>query len=290
MEDPNITFALNPDYSVTTTRKTMTTGVTIASVFGIIFILVVLAIIIFCFFYWPTNSVTNPTISVNTPYEPLCQGQWNSQFNSCTCDSIRFGSNCQFQRQLNPYLYTSPATVNYPGTEVLTTPYLSIGTTSQPSCQTTCDGDIDCVGFQWQGNSCTLLSSVTGRSSDYLYSIATQKGIYLKDWDGFRLTDRAFLARNRNSIPNQFTQVYQATGYRQLIIDVVTTINFRPTLVSMPANVIGIYSRFPFTINDIPAASDDVLYFSSGIDLPSSWSGNITVLFTRQQPVVPPLF
>lgn len=265
-----VTYGISPDFSVTTSKKAIKTGVVLAAITGMLLILLAVMLLIWLFIYNPW-SASNTEITVLTPSKELCEGKWTN--NQCTCDNNHYGKNCELQKRSSSYLYAGVSTTSYPGMS-------TIYTGSNNECQRECTKSDNCIGFQASKSKCTLLAGVVGKSEDMIYAPISQNGIYVRNIEDYRFTDRVFIASHRNNIPNAYTQVYKSPGYNQLFLDQIVTVDYIPRHVSMPPGVTGIYSRHTFT--EIPPPGKDVIYSTSGVDIPASWSSPITCTFTRE--------
>lgn len=264
--EEDLTVGLAPDFQVSASPKVVKTGSTVLVV-GIVLMVFLVLILIFILFLWFSSS-PSPVVTVIDPVKELCEGKWNN--GTCSCDRNRSGANCQLQ-EVGFYLYTGALTVPLPGIS-------RQRETSLRNCQTLCNDTQGCTAIQWRHDSCTLLSNASVTSSETIYAPYTQAGLYVQKLEDAVFGDRAFLAARSIDIPRAYSQVISSTGFMQVFLDTITTVNFIPRHVVMPPGVTGIFSQTPFT--SLPPSSDTVLYFRDTVVLPSSWSGSVTVLFT----------
>lgn len=196
----------------------------------------------------------------------LCQlnprAEWNQT--RCVCKLPYFGSSCQYQTYDRSYREIGPIErpqwnldlgLNYK------TPWLTFNSDDQESCTQICSNDSDCAGIIWtvDQQNCQLLRDIPSLRNQQIPEYTTaltpgQQRLFLKQEGMPDLSDRVIISRGQpqwrpwliTSINNQWYSVQTIFPLRTVAI------NWTPDAAINDGKMIGVYSKYPQTINNTP--------------------------------------
>jgi hypothetical protein len=283
---PFVAVGPSEDFSITVHKETFDTGFIIVT---IIFILIIVTVLITCIFfsvkqveiYTPQRLPTTTTSTSDaTPFSKYavndldgsayksittCLKAPNTKWENehCTCKAPYFGPTCSLQKHDDRFY-----AVGVPNEDRISVTILDefisdgksfnnlVGLGVSGSCSDHCLNNDQCVGFIYHEQGlCTLLTGdvIIPENDNIAYSPDINSTLYTKSSDTLKFEGRIFLSEFPQYFPNRYWLTKESYHYVQLFPREMGQLTFYPNYINVYGCYTGIYSLFPFTLNDVPA-------------------------------------
>lgn len=282
------------------TRSSFDNG--IVALFIIAFIIIVLFIVYFIYEYFFPRSVQlrdlrNPSISPSffnaSAYtsEPACEAndraEWNEIKGTCQCEKPYRGDMCQFDVLDNDYgIIKTSSNLLLDTLDTSIVSNLSISSNSiELSCTQFCDQDINCSSVSFEDDICNTIASITstGREENMTFYIRKDR------LNTIKYLDRVFIYNGELTL--RVINTERSSGddpHLRVFSDKVYRVHFYPQNILNSGELLGVYSVFPFEVDDfdrlvrLSSFNDSYIVDNGNLKLPIDWSDkNIWVMYKR---------
>ncbi len=195
-----------------------------------------------------TNDASKLTIST-------CNDANNSYIRngSCHCKAQYYGSSCHMEKHDGNFFNVGSISGNFSKFDSSKLSRCDKKSFTSDSCSSRCDDLDGCIGFIYENGTCQLLTETVVLDSDknLTFSSDSNNSLFLRSSDNINFKNKIFLAEFRMALPPRYWLTKQTKYYKQLDINELSKLHFVPSYVLTNEKLVGIYSIYKFTNDDI---------------------------------------